>query len=142
MKRSLWVSLALFIFWLTSITYVNYHSISISRNIINGELDIEYPGIHISPPWVQTSNLDIRPFKACVDCGCRSLNCKLISFNPKSWKSFVMREGFKYYWWSNRISFNMGYENEYRGIHSILRGYAFSDTKDEFIVINSEYIQR
>ena len=49
----------------------------------------------------------------------------LVSFDPNGWREFVNNEGFYYYWWSNRISFNMGYDDEYRGMKDLIRGYSF-----------------
>lgn len=94
-------------------------------------------GIHISAPWVQVSRIDTRPFRVCLDCGCKNINCKLVSFNPNGWEDFLKREGFKYYWFVNRISFNSAYEHEYRGINAILKGY--TDGKEyPFLIIKDD----
>lgn len=115
--------LGLFLFWLCFFNYNSPHHVSINRNVITGEMSLKGSGVHITAPWVQASRIDTRPFRVCVDCGCKNINCKLVTFNANGWNEFVKREGFKYYWWVNRISFNFGYEHEYRGIKSILKGY-------------------
>jgi hypothetical protein len=62
------------------------------------------------------------------------MNCILVSFNIQGWKEFVDREGFEYWWWYNRFSFNSGSNREYRGMDWILRGYTFDNTNYSFII--------
>jgi hypothetical protein len=90
-------------------------------------------GPGISLPWIQVSRIDTRPHRICIECDCRNIDCNLVSFNPLGWKDFVRREGFRYYWWSNRISFNMSHEREYRGIEDVLRGYTFDNQEYPFL---------
>lgn len=125
----------IFLFWLFFVHWTNVQQIAITRNIFTGELKIDtFPGIQISSPWTQVSRIDIRPVRVCVDCECRNMNCKLISFDINGWRNFVEKEGFRYYWWSNRISFNFGNKEEYRGMKNILRGYSF-DSEYKFIKV-------
>ena len=127
-----------FIFWLSCIHWTNVHQVAITRNIFTGEMNIDtVPGIQISAPWVQVSRIDIRPLRVCVDCDCRNINCRLVTFKVEGWRDFVAKEGFRYYWWSNRISFNSGNKEEYRGMKNILRGYSFDS---EYKFIKSEQI--
>jgi hypothetical protein len=126
-----------FLFWLLFFNYNSQHQISINRNLFTGDITMNRGGMYITAPWVQVSRIETRPFRICLDCGCKNINCKLVSFNPNGWEDFVKREGFKYYWWNNRISFNLSYKEEYRGIKSILKGY--SDGKEyPFIILNDE----
>jgi len=114
--------------------YVNVHEVGIRRNLINGELGIDKrPGMYFSLPWVQVAKIDTRPHKICIECGCRNLTCVLVSFNPDGWVEFVDKEGFRYYWWSNRLSFNTSHKNEYRGVVDILKGYSYDNTDYTFI---------
>lgn len=118
----------IFFFWLFFIHYNQIHHVSVSRNFFTGELKLDdSKGLKFSPPWVQVIKFDTRPFQVCIDCSCSNINCKLITFNPKGWQSFLDREGFKYFWFKNRISFNSGQNTEYRGIRYVLRGYAFDN---------------
>lgn len=120
------VTLSLSFFYFFCFHYVNVHEVGIRRNIISGKLSIDdKPGMYVSVPWVQVAKIDTRPQRLCVECGCKNITCKLVSFNPEGWRDFVKKEGFRYYWWSNRFSFNPSHKNEYRGIKDILRGYAF-----------------
>ncbi len=128
------ISIPIFLSWLFLFSYTNQHSISISRNILNGRLDIVGPGVKLTPPWVQMSQIDLRPMRVCVECSCNNVICNLVSFNKDRWKSFINKEGFRYYWWSNRISFNMGHNEEYRGVRNILRGYSLDNKTYDFLI--------
>jgi len=122
-------------FYFMCIHYNDSYHFSVSRNFFTGELvGNNADGLHVSAPWVQVVKFDTRPFRVCIDCSCRNTNCRLIAFNPKGWREFVKREGIKYYWFSNRLSFNSGQDHEYRGLHHILRGYAY-DSKYTFLTI-------
>jgi hypothetical protein len=136
-KKKIVTSLAIFFtvffFWLFFIHYNNTHHVSVARNFFTGKLKMDSTaGIKFSAPWVQVIKFDTRPFKVCVDCSCANVNCKLIAFDPNGWADFLNREGFNYFWFKNRISFNSGQSIEYRGIRHVLRGYAF-DVKYSFI---------
>ncbi len=60
-------------------------------------------------------------------------------FNPDEYKAFVAVQGFHYYWWANRFSFNSGYDEEYRGMKDLMRGYAYSSKPYPFIVVIRDY---
>lgn len=127
----------LFLFWLFCLHYNDSYHFSVSRNYFTGELiGTKGGGLHYSAPWVQVIKFDIRPFKVCLDCSCRNTNCKLIAFNPNGWKDFIDREGIRYYWFANRFSFNSGQDQEYRGIHHVLRGYAYDQEYSFITVLN------
>ena len=113
-------------FWLFFIHYNDSHHVSVSRNFITGEVKLDTTkGIKFSHAWVQVIKFDTRPFRVCLDCSCSNINCRLVSFNPSGWKDFIDREGIKYFWFKNRISFNSGQKQEYRGIKHVLRGYSY-----------------
>ena len=77
--------------------------------------------------------MEIRPMRVCVETVAKVISCKLAEFLPSGFTEFVQREGFRYYWWDNRISFNFGYNEEYRGGRDLVRGYAFAVTNQKFI---------
>jgi hypothetical protein len=77
----------------------------------------------------------VRPQRLCIECGCKTINCRLVSFNPEGWREFTVREGFRYWWWSNRFSFNPGAEREYRGMDWIMRGYGFDSADLPFVTV-------
>lgn len=128
------ITILLSFFYFFCFHYVNVHEIGIRRNIINGELSIDKkPKMYVSAPWVQVAKIDIRPQRLCIECDCKNITCHLVSFNYEGWEEFVRLEGFKYYWWSNRVSFNLSHKNEYRGMKDILKGYAFDGKKYSFL---------
>lgn len=133
-KKSAVILITAFFIWLFFIHYNDSHHVSISRNYISGEVKLDTTkGIKFSAAWVQVIKFDTRPIRVCLDCSCANINCRLISFNPSGWKEFIDREGVKYFWFKNRISFNFGQDQEYRGIKHVLRGYAY-DENHSFII--------
>lgn len=127
------------IFYLSCIHYSGITQAGIMRNWVNGELKLDTPGWNISPPWVSVAKIDTRPMRVCVTSAGRGFNCKLVEFIPGEFKAFVETEGFHYYWWYNRFSFNWGYSEEYRGMKDVLRGYAYSVKQYPFIRVLREY---
>lgn len=128
------LSIALFIIYALTFHWTPTTHVTITRNILNGELNIDsIAGPSITPPWVQAANIDTRPQRICIECKCRNINCKLIAFNHEHWKQLIDKEGFRYFWWDNRLSFNLNHNNEYRGIRDLLKGYAFDGKHHEFL---------
>lgn len=132
-------ALALLVFYLSFMNYAEPTDAAIARNRVNGEVMLQTSGWHVSPPWVSVSVIDTRPVRVCVPSSGRDAGCKLVQFQREAYREFVVTEGFRYWWWSNRISFNMGYDDEYRGMKDLLRGYAFSGEPYPFLVIQKEY---
>lgn len=141
-RSFIWVaSISIFIFlsWAFLFHWTGVHHASIMRNIFTGEVKVDtIPGPQLSAPWVQVSRIDTRPRRMCIDCDCRVLNCKLVQFKPSGYRDFVDREGFSYWWWSNRISYNSGSDKTYRGMDWILRGYSFDNIDYKFINVTKE----
>lgn len=105
-------------------------------NWITGEQTwIKKAGWNISSPTMLVTKIDSRPTRVCITSSGRGFHCKLVQFEPSFYKEFLAVEGFRYYWWANRISFNMGYDEEYRGLRDILRGHAFAAKKYNFLKI-------
>ena len=127
-------------FYLLFFNYVELHEVTINRNFISGETYIDtIPGPQFSPPWVFVCGIDTRPSRICITSASRNFNCTLVSFDPSGWEEFVHLEGFYYYWWANRLSINMGHNQEYRGMYNLIRGYTFDKTKRSFIKVHQEY---
>ncbi len=130
-------------FYLGFLNYTEPTEVGIARNLFTGEVWVqEGGGWHITPLWVQVARIDIRPMRVAITSAGRGYSAKLIQFDPKYWREFVQTEGFRYYWWANRFSFNSGYDEEYRGVRDILRGYAYSIKKYPFIKVLEEYTTR
>lgn len=127
-------------FYFMFFNYIEVHQVAIKRNILSGETEIDSTaGLSLSAPWVFVSNIDTRPHRICVTSASRNFNCMLVSFDPKYYNEFINLEGFYYYWWANRISFNMGHDQEYRGMSNLIRGYAFDKTKRPFIKTHQDF---
>jgi hypothetical protein len=113
--------------------------LGIMRNPFTGEVKRDTPGWNFSVPWVRVAKLPTTPIRVCVTTTGRGFSCKLVQFVPEEYEVFVQTEGFRYYWWANRISYNQGYNEEYRGMKDILRGYAYSAKRYPFIKILRVY---
>lgn len=140
MSRKLVIGLtlfaAIFLFYLFCVHFIDQYHIAIVRNVLTGDLYCDTKGgLHFTAPWVQAARIDLRPARVCITTSGRAFNCKLVAFEPTAYREFVAVEGFHYYWWSNRISFNMGYDEEYRGMRDILRGHAYGLTRYNFVKI-------
>lgn len=130
-----------FIFYLACLNYVEPTEVGISWNYMTGDLQLQRPGWHLTPPWVAVARIDTRPTRVCITSASRGFNCRLVQFEPSAYREFVAAQGFHYYWWANRISFNSGYNDEYRGMKDLLRGYAYSVKPYPFIKTLGEYEQ-
>ncbi len=123
--------------------FVNHNEpteIGIARNLVSGEMWIQDGGgFYVNPPWVWVSRVDTTPMRLGVTSAGRGYSAKLVQFDKTHWKDFVEVEGWRFWWLSNRISFNFGYEEEYRGMRDIMRGYAYSPKKHLFLVVHAEY---
>ncbi len=124
---------------LSCVNFIDEKHIGIAKNFVNKDIYLLHKGINFSAPWVLVSKIDTRPVRVTIESGSRSVSAKLVQFNPEHWEEFIKIEGWRYFWWSNRLSFNYGYKREYRGMVDILRGYAYSSKKYNFIYILSEY---
>lgn len=130
----------LILFWLFFVHYTDQYQVAISRDALSGDLHIDTKGgFHLTAPWVRAARIDLRPVRVCTTSTARAYNCKLVQFEPAAYKKFIKVQGFSYYWWANRISFNFGYNEEYRGMKDILRGYAFGSEHHPFVTILRDY---
>lgn len=128
------------VFYLGFLNYTEPTEVGIARNEFTGETwEQSGGGWYRTAPWVLVSKIDTRPQRVAITTAGHGFSAKLVQFNPKEWREFVKAEGFRYWWWSNRFSFNFGYPEEYRGMKDILRGYAYSVKRYPFIVILEEY---
>jgi hypothetical protein len=135
-------SLLILIGYCALLNYTEPTQAGIARNYITGDVWLqETGGWHITAPWVVVVKIDTRPIRVEVSSAGRGYNAKLVQFNVRGWREFVATEGFWYYWWANRLSFNFGYHEEHRGMKDILRGYAYTGRRYPFILILNEYQQ-
>lgn len=124
-----------FLFLLSTVNYVEQGQAGLVWKPIMGEVSLqEKPGFYFTSPFTLVSTIELRPQRVCLTSAAHSApNCRLIQFDPKQYKEFVKVEGWSYYWFANRISFNLGHPETYRGFRDILRGYAFSAHQYPFI---------
>lgn len=126
--------------WLALVNYTEAYEVGVARNFVTGELELQSGGgLRFTPPWVAVAVIDTRPVRVCVSTAGRGFNCRLVQFVPDRYREFVAVEGFRYYWWANRISFNWGYDEEYRGMRDLLRGYAYSVVSYPFVTVLRDY---
>ena len=128
-----------FLFYMSCCNHVEPAQVGIARNWISGEMWLQQAGWHTTPPWVCVARIDTRPMRVSIPSAGHGYNSKLVQFDPKYWREFVAVEGWRYYWWANRISINFGYNDEHRGIKDILRGHAYGAQHYPFIKVLEEY---
>jgi hypothetical protein len=134
------VVLGLMVLYFSFVHYQEPNQIALSWNIFNGEKRCETRGgYHFNPPWVWVARIDTRPVRVCVTSRSRAFNCKLVEFEPAGWKEFLANEGWRWYWWDNRLSFNYGHSETYRGVRDLMRGYAYSSKRYPFVKVLEEY---
>lgn len=139
-RASLAIGGILFAFYLGFVNYTEPNEVGVAWNRFIGDLQLQDDaGFHLTAPWVSVSRIDIRPIRVCVTSAGRGFNCKLIRFEPTAYREFVAVEGFRYWWWANRVSFNLGYHEEYRGMKDLLRGYAYSVKRYSFVTTIMDY---
>jgi hypothetical protein len=108
--------------------------VSLNHNIIDGTVTCDTTrGMKLSAPWILVSVIDTRPIRVCIDCSCRNITCKLVYFNPKEYKIFVQKR-LVLLWFRNRLSFNSGNNQEYRGFENVVRGYSFDNVEYKFLI--------
>lgn len=132
----------LFFFYIGFVNCTEPTEIGIARNKISGEMWAQKGGIHLTPPWVWVACVDTRQVRVAVTSAGRGYSAKLVRFNPEYWREFVEVEGWRYYWWANRFSINFGYDEEFRGVRDIMRGYAYSAKQYAFLNILKEYREK
>ena len=142
-KFVLWavlVATSAFVFWLCFLNYTEPTELGIARNIITGQTWAQTKGgWHLTAPWTLVATIDTRPIKVSVDSAGRGYSARLVQFVPEFWEEFVETEGFRYWWWSNRLSFNFGYNEEHRGIRDIFRGYAYGQKQYPFLRVLTDF---
>jgi hypothetical protein len=122
-------------FYLPFFHYTAAHEVGIKLNRVDGKISLDKPGFNLSAPWVWVAKVEARPQRVCIESVAKAINCKLAVFQPNEFRELVKREGFRYYWWDNRLSVNFGHKEEYRGSRNLIRGYAFSNAEQGFIKV-------
>ena len=130
------------VLWGTLVTHIEPTEAGIGINWFNGNLRLlDRAGWHLTPPWVWVTKVQTTPMRVSVSTASRGYSSKLVQFQKEYYKEFIATEGWYFYWWYNRLSFNIGYthDEEYRGFRDIMRAYAYSAKRYPFIKIINKY---
>ena len=130
-----------FTLWLAFVNHIEAYEVGLAWNFASGELIIQDDGgYYFTSPWTLVARIDTRPQRVCITSASEAaFNCKLAQFVPEYWEEFIAAEGWRYYWLDNRISFNFGHKEEYRGFRNILRGYAYSASQYPFVTVLRDF---
>lgn len=133
------ILISLFVTYLLFGNYLRSYEVGLAKNFVTKEVWLqEGKGFHLSNPLVVVVRIDTRPIRVGVHSGSKTSNMKLVQFVPEHWEEFVKTEGWRYYWWDNRFSFNCSYPEEYRGWRDVCRGYAYSNKPYPFFKVLGE----
>lgn len=145
MKKRLFTYVSPFVFfffvYFAFFNHVEPNTVGIARNHITGQTWVEHAGWHWSAPWVWVANIETNPIRVGIPTAGRGFNAKLVRFIPKHADAFLKQEGWRYYWWDNRLSFNFGNPDEYRGNRNLFLGYAYTQETPIFLEVLKEYGQ-
>lgn len=133
-----WIALAILPLaaFLSTFNYVEQGRAGLGWNPLTGEVFLQKPGMHWTAPTTLVTTIELRPQRLCLTSAAQAApNCRLVQFNPEYYREFVAVEGWQYYWFANRLSFNIGHQETYRGFRDIMRGYAFSAQQYPFITV-------
>lgn len=137
-KVKSYVAAGLFLCYLMFYHHTDTHQVGIRYNIITGEVSIDKTtGHHFTAPWVLVTRVDTRPRRVCIVSASRTINCRLVQFDPSKFRELIQFEGFRYYWWDNRISFNWG-QKTYRGFDNLFLGHAYGNNRCSCVKILEE----
>jgi hypothetical protein len=127
-----------FLLYLSCYHYTDSYEFGMTQNFFTGEVKPDgHAGRHITYPWVLATKIDTRPHRVSIASATRNLNCRLVQFDPSKYQELIRIEGFHYYWWYNRFSFNSGQET-YRGVDNLLLGHSYGNNRGSFVKIIQE----
>ncbi len=128
----------LFLCYLMFYHYTESYEFGITYDFFTGEVKADtHTGYHLTAPWVLATKIDTRPQQVCIVSATRNMDCRLVQFDTTRWRELIKYEGFRYYWWYNRFSFNSG-QTTYRGIRNLLLGHAYGSTRCSCVKIIQE----
>ncbi len=137
-RLSLWIVGILFVCYLAFYHFTDSYEFGLTWNMFTGEIKPDkHTGHHFTAPWVLATKIDTRPQRVCIATATRNLNCRLVQFDTAYWRELVKFEGFHYYWWYNRFSFNSG-QDTYRGVTNLLLGHAYGNTRCSCVKVLQE----
>ena len=132
------IAIIIFVCYLSFYHYSDSYEFGITFNLFTGECNADkHTGHHLTLPWVLATKIDTRPQRVCITSATRNMDCRLVQFDTTQWRELIKFEGFRYYWWYNRFSFNSGQET-YRGVRNLLLGHAYGESRGSFVKIIQE----
>jgi hypothetical protein len=132
------ILITIFICYLAFYHYTDSYEFGITYNCFTGEIKPDkHTGHHFTTPWVLATKIDTRPQMVCIASASRNLNCRLVQFDTSQWRELIKFEGFRYYWWYNRFSFNSG-QQTFRGVRNLLLGHSYGKSRGSFVKILEE----
>lgn len=117
--------MSLFIFRISSVTFVDNHELGYKFNSISGEIDtLDRKGYFIYWPIVESvQTIELRPFQVCINANQRVLNCKLVRFNPNGFWEFIRLHGRDTY----SVQTLNGSLSSGGNLYEIMKSYAYED---------------
>jgi len=138
LKIAIIAIVAIFICYFAFYHYTDSYEFGLTYNVFTGECKSDqHTGHHLTLPWVLATKIDTRPQRVCITSATRNMDCRLVQFDTTQWKELIKFEGFRYYWWYNRFSFNYSQET-YRGVRNLLLGHSYGKTRGSFVKIIQE----
>jgi hypothetical protein len=124
---------------LLTVNHVEPGEAGLAWNPFRGTVVVQTPGYYVTPPWERVASIDIRPQRLCLTSSAHAApNCRLAQFRIERVNDFIAVEGWRYYWLANRLSFNSGHAETYRGWRDVMRGYAFAHKPVSFIDVQEQ----
>lgn len=125
--------IGLFVWYVAWLKWVENYELGYIFDARNGTITVvDHTGYISSPPFVTHVNtIDLRPMQLCISANRRTLNCKLVKFDPEGLDLFLT--------WHGRDDYDIESEG-IGGLRDILKSYAFdeSGTVYPFLTIMSE----
>lgn len=107
------------------VTYIDNYELGYSFDTRTGKIEaLDRTGYVITPPFLmKVHTIDLRPMQLCISANKRTLNCKLVKFNPEGLLLFVS--------WHGRDDYDI--DSDLTGsLRDILKSYAFDDSGTEY----------
>jgi len=141
MKKYIYITIIVFLvslFYFGFYHYTDNYEFGIRYNLFTGEIKPDpRTGHHLSYPWVLVTKIDTRPHRICIVSASKNINCRLVQFDPPKYMELIQKEGFHYYWWYNRFSFNYDQET-YRGVDNLLLGHSYGNNRCSCVKVLQE----
>lgn len=127
------------VLWLT---HVENYELAYKFDSRKGAVSVlPHTGYNISPPVVtRIYKVDLRPIQLCISANTRTLNCKLVKFNPAGLDLFLTWHGARDYHFDEPSQSSQGGTPSVGSFKEILTNYAFdgSGINYPFLIILSE----